>query len=60
MLSGHDVKVITFPSHTSGIFQMLDLSFFGAFKRAKRSLSKNPTGEAIHYEFDTFIRQIGT
>jgi hypothetical protein len=42
MLSEHDVKVITFPPHTSGIFQMLDLSFFGTFKLAKQSLSKNP------------------
>jgi hypothetical protein len=31
-LAGHRVKVITFPSHTTHIFQCLDLSLFGHFK----------------------------
>jgi hypothetical protein len=33
MLADHQVKVITFPPHTSHIFQSLDLSLFGNFKR---------------------------
>jgi hypothetical protein len=36
-------KVITFPRHTSGIFQMLDLVFFGVFKQVKRRHSKDST-----------------
>lgn len=32
-LADHDVKVITFPPHTSHIFQSLDLSLFGNFKK---------------------------
>jgi hypothetical protein len=36
------VKAITFPPDTSEIFQMLNLVFFGVFKRAKRHLVKNP------------------
>jgi hypothetical protein len=34
-LSDHDVKVITFPPHTTHIFQCLDLSLFGNFKKKK-------------------------
>ena len=33
MLADHHVKVITFPSHTSHIFQSLYLSLFGNFKK---------------------------
>lgn len=33
VLSEHQVKVITFPPHTTNIFQMLDLSLFGVLKR---------------------------
>jgi hypothetical protein len=32
-LANHRVKVITFPPHTSHIFQSLDVSLFGNFKR---------------------------
>jgi hypothetical protein len=35
LLTDRNVKVITFPPHTSGIFQMLDLVFFGVFKQVK-------------------------
>jgi hypothetical protein len=49
MLSEHEVKVITFRPHTSGIFQMLDLSFFGTFKRTEQSLSKTPE---LHFMAD--------
>jgi transposase len=43
LLSEHRVKAITFPPHTSGIFQMLDLVFFGVFKRTKKHLAKDPS-----------------
>jgi hypothetical protein len=33
MLADHRVKVITFPPHTTHIFQSLDLSLFGNFKK---------------------------
>jgi hypothetical protein len=36
MLSAHNVKVLTFPPHISGIFQMLDHALFGASKACKR------------------------
>jgi transposase len=41
LLSHHRVKVITFPPHTTGIFQMLDLVFFGVFKRFKKHLARD-------------------
>jgi transposase len=43
LLSLHQIKVITFPPHTTGIFQMLDLVLFGAFKNYKSRLSKDPS-----------------
>jgi hypothetical protein len=36
ILSAHNIKIITFPPHTSGIFQTLDCVFFGVFKTSKR------------------------
>jgi hypothetical protein len=33
MLVDHRVKVLTFPPHTTHIFQSLDLSLFGNFKK---------------------------
>jgi hypothetical protein len=41
LLMENNVKVITFSPHTSDIFQLLDLVFFSAFKRAKRSIPRN-------------------
>jgi hypothetical protein len=35
LLSRYQVTAITFPSHTSGIFQMLDVLFFSVFKHIK-------------------------
>jgi hypothetical protein len=43
LLTDKNVKVITFPPHTSGIFQMLDLVFFGMFKHVERRLSEDST-----------------
>jgi hypothetical protein len=43
VLSQHRVKAIIFPLHTSGIFQMLDLVFFGVFKRVKKHLARDPS-----------------
>jgi hypothetical protein len=40
LLSAHNVKIIPFPAHSSAIFQMLDLVFFGVFKKGKSRLSK--------------------
>jgi hypothetical protein len=33
MLREHDVKVITFPPHTTQVFQAIDLTLFGVLKR---------------------------
>jgi hypothetical protein len=42
LLSAHKVKIITFPPHSTGIFQMLDLSFFGVFNiDQKRPLERS-------------------
>jgi hypothetical protein len=41
LLSEHHVKLITFPAHSSGIFQMLDLVFFGAVKHGKKRVAKD-------------------
>jgi hypothetical protein len=46
LLTERNVKVITFPPHRSGIFQMLDLVFFGVFKHAKSRIPRN-TGLAM-------------
>jgi hypothetical protein len=43
LLTDANVRVPTFPPHTSGIFQMLDLVFFGVFKRAKKRIPRDPT-----------------
>jgi hypothetical protein len=37
----NNVRIVAFPPHTSGIFQMLDLVFFGVFERAKRWIQRN-------------------
>jgi hypothetical protein len=37
----NNVKVMTFPPHPSGIFQMLDFVFLSVFKRAKGRVAKN-------------------
>jgi hypothetical protein len=42
LLTDANVKIITFPSHTSEIFQMMDLVCFGIFKQTKRRLCKVP------------------
>jgi hypothetical protein len=49
LLSENLVKIITFPPHTSGIFQMLDLVFFGVFKQVKRRLNKD---DSVHFMED--------
>jgi hypothetical protein len=41
--SQHRLEAITLPPHTSGVFQMLDLVFFGGFKRVKKHLAKDPS-----------------
>jgi hypothetical protein len=38
-----NVKVITFPAHTSGKLQVLDWVFFGVFKQVNRRLPKDST-----------------
>jgi hypothetical protein len=39
--SAHTIKILTFSPHSSGIFQMLDLVFFGVFKSIKKRLGKD-------------------
>jgi hypothetical protein len=46
LLTDGNVKIITFPSHTSGIFQILDLVFFEVFRQTKRRLCKDAS---VHY-----------
>jgi hypothetical protein len=40
LLSAHKIKIFTFPPHSSGIFQMVRLVFFGVFKSIKKCLAK--------------------
>jgi hypothetical protein len=62
-LRGHNVKVITFPPHTTQIFQVLDLCLFGVFKRkmqyklpfANDNLTVNSIRKAFHALKETFI-----
>jgi hypothetical protein len=41
LLWSNNVKIVTFPPHTSEIFQTLDFMFFGAFNPAKRQIRRN-------------------
>jgi hypothetical protein len=41
LLSDYRVKEIVFPPHTSEVFQMLDLVFFGVLNHATKYLVKN-------------------
>ena len=41
-LATHLILVITYPPHTSGIFQVLDRLIFGVLKVRKRQIAKNP------------------
>jgi hypothetical protein len=41
LLSAHEIKIFAFPPHSSGIFQMLDLVFFGVSKSIKKRLAKD-------------------
>jgi hypothetical protein len=40
LFSDSKIKVIIFPLHMSGIFQIFDFMFFGVFKQAKRQRGK--------------------
>jgi hypothetical protein len=55
MLSLHRIKIITFPPHTSGIFQMLDRVLFGVFKTAMRGQIKDPQ---LHFMTDHARRML--
>jgi hypothetical protein len=46
MLADHRVKVITFPPHTTNIFQSLDVSLFGVFKSQMNSKIPFDTDES--------------
>jgi hypothetical protein len=62
-LRDHKVKVITFPPHTAQIFQTLDFSLFGVFKRkmqcelpfANDNLTVNSILDAFHALTQTFV-----
>jgi hypothetical protein len=62
-LRDHNVKVITFPPHTTQIFQTLDLYLFGVFKRkmqyklpfANDNLTVNFLRNAFHALKQTFV-----
>jgi hypothetical protein len=48
ILASHNVKFLTFPPHTSNLFQPLDLVTFGIFKRQKREIQvKLPAGSQV-------------
>jgi hypothetical protein len=40
LLLAHKIKILTLPPHSSGIFQMLDLVFFGVSKSIKKRLAQ--------------------
>jgi hypothetical protein len=47
-LASHNVKLLTFPPHTSNLFQPLDLVTFAVFKREKREIQvKLPAGSQV-------------
>jgi hypothetical protein len=41
IIADNNILVISFPPHTSHVFQMLDLVIFGAMKKHKASIEKN-------------------
>jgi hypothetical protein len=60
LFSQHRVKVITFPPHIFGIVQMLDLVFFGAFKRAKKHLAKGPSRPVTENHASQMVKACGS
>jgi hypothetical protein len=53
--SADKIKILPFPAHSSGIFHMLDLVFFGVFKSIKKRLAK---GGSIPVMADHAIRML--
>jgi hypothetical protein len=46
-LGQNNIAVITFPPHTTNLFQPLDLSFFGALKRRKQGTQSEVDGSRL-------------
>jgi hypothetical protein len=55
-----NAKIITFPPHTSGIFQMLDLVFFGIFKQTKRGIWRDPSVNCMQDHAQRMFRAFET
>ncbi|KAK8884192.1 hypothetical protein M9Y10_043298 [Tritrichomonas musculus] len=53
ILAEHMILVITYPSHTSHVFQVLDLLLFGVLKDRKKSIQKN---DSISPKIDHLFR----
>jgi hypothetical protein len=58
LLSQHNIRVISFPPHSTHIFQMLDLVVFGVMKHYKSTLKKanniHPVADHLHRAFRAF------
>lgn len=56
-LGENNVIVLTFPAHTTNIFQALDLSLFGTFKKAKNTIDDNFSEDEVN---NSIIKSIQT
>jgi hypothetical protein len=54
------MNLMSFPSHKSGIFQILDLVFFWTFKRAKRPIARNSVIAAVPDQALRMLRHFET
>jgi hypothetical protein len=50
LLTAEKIRVITFAPHTTNIFQMLDVSFFGIFKRKKSQFFETEDGPKVYLQ----------
>lgn len=47
ILGKNNILIMTYPSHTTNLFQALDLSLFGVFKRNKNKLDTETTNKSL-------------
>jgi hypothetical protein len=57
LLGENYVKIVTFPRHTTNVFQALDLSFFGGFNRKENLWMEQEDNKTFAATIHTFVRQ---
>jgi hypothetical protein len=55
-LGDNNIAAITFPSHTTNLFQPLDLSFFGALKQRKDRTEGESAANSVRHQVTKLLR----